>query len=172
MLARLRQDRSMKIGAGECLTCPTCGERSDQPHGSTTAPRVDVFGDRALRCSKGSKLHTIWHDGIKYVYAFLAKMAGVFQQMMGLVSSPPWPIFAPPFSPTMENALEPPPHQATLPPSARLPRTPSGCPRQRPRACPSSPLSAKTAAALESELYASLTFWRPTPAPPSASAGL
>jgi hypothetical protein len=66
----------------------------------------------------------------------------------------------------------PPPHQATLPPSARLPRTPSGCPRQRPRACPSSLLSAKTAAALESELYASLTSWRPTPALPLASAGL
>jgi hypothetical protein len=71
-LQQLPEDR-----AGECLTCPTCGERSDQPYGSTTAPRVDVFGDHALRCSKGSKLRTVWHDGIKYVYAFLAKMAGV-----------------------------------------------------------------------------------------------
>ena len=33
-------------------------------------------------------------------------------------------------------------------------------------------LVSEDAAALESELYASLTFWRPTPAPPSASAGL
>ena len=67
--------------AGACLTCPTCGERSDQNYGTTSASRIDVYGDHALRCSKGSKLRIAWHDSIKYVYAFLAKMVGLRVQV-------------------------------------------------------------------------------------------
>jgi hypothetical protein len=75
-LQKLPEDR-----AGACLTCPTCGERSDQNYGTTSASRIDVYGDHALRCSKGSKLRIAWHDSIKYVYAFLAKMVGLRVQV-------------------------------------------------------------------------------------------
>ena len=62
---------------GDNLSCPTCGANSSQQYGKTSASQVDLFGDHALRCPRGSKLRTRWHDSIKNVYAMLATMAGL-----------------------------------------------------------------------------------------------
>ena len=62
---------------GDYLSCPTCGANSNQQYGKTSAPQVDLFGDHAMRCQRGSKLRTRWHDNIKNVYAMLATMAGL-----------------------------------------------------------------------------------------------
>ena len=55
------------------------GSRQGQQYGKTSAPQVDLYGDHALRCARGSKLRTRWHDSIKnvYMYAMLATMAGL-----------------------------------------------------------------------------------------------
>ena len=39
--------------------------------------QVGPFGDHALRCPCGSKLHTRWNGSTKKVYAMLATMAGL-----------------------------------------------------------------------------------------------
>ena len=52
-----------------------------QYYGTTSAPRVDLYGDHKLRCSRGSKLRIAWHGSIKYMYAFLAKMVGLRVQV-------------------------------------------------------------------------------------------
>ena len=40
-------------------------------------PRVDAFGDHALRCHHGSRLRIRWHDGIVREFLAAAKLAGV-----------------------------------------------------------------------------------------------
>ena len=62
---------------GDNLSCPTCGANSSQQYGKTSASQVDLFGDHALRCPRGSKLRTRWYDCIKNVYAMLATIAGL-----------------------------------------------------------------------------------------------
>jgi hypothetical protein len=60
-----------------CLTCLTCGETSDKRYGSSNSPRVDVFGDHALRCHHGSRLRIRWHDGVVREFVAAAKLAGI-----------------------------------------------------------------------------------------------
>ena len=62
---------------GDNLSCPTCGANSSQQYGKTSASQVDLFGDHALRCPRGSKLRTRWHGSIKNVNAMLATMASL-----------------------------------------------------------------------------------------------
>ena len=56
----------------DCLTCLTCGESSAKRYGQSNFPRVDVFGDHALRCHHGSRLRIKWHDGIVCEFAAAA----------------------------------------------------------------------------------------------------
>ena len=65
-----------KIGS-DCLTCLTCGETSAKFYGKTNFPRVDAFGDHALRCHHGSRLRIRWHDGIVRELVAAAKLACV-----------------------------------------------------------------------------------------------
>ena len=43
----------------------------------TNFPRVDAFGDHALRCHNGSRLRIRWHGGIVRELVAAAKLAGV-----------------------------------------------------------------------------------------------
>ena len=75
LLVQLLQQPVERLG--DCLSCPTCGANSSQQYGKTSAPQVDLYGDHALRCPRGSKLRTRWHDSVKKVYAMLTTMAGL-----------------------------------------------------------------------------------------------
>ena len=74
-----------KIGS-DCLTCLTCGKTSAKfnCNGKTNFPRVDAFGDHAVRCHHGSRLRSRWHDGIVRELVAAATLAGVNGVCMNL----------------------------------------------------------------------------------------